>query len=257
MQQTVQQVESKTSLLGTKAQSLKLSLERVVTTAAATAADNYRLREEAKRHLDSTSHSFSSHTNEVNALRSEVAQSKAELKDAIAKVTALREEAEKKEVKHSELKRSNDELQKENQSLQKQLNEIKTTPRPDANGHNAKTSPSVSPPVTPTTRAEDSSAKLSPGGEKEVDGTSQPASKSPTPRQSTAITPGGEITPRATTVTKAEPGNISNFRSVTLCMAYETYRCNDTQKQSCGTDGRRVEETPHHCRTKLSEAVVS
>ena len=215
MQQTVHKVESKTSSLLRRTQSIKQYLERIATTSAGTAADNRRLRDEAKQHQDSAHHSSSSLNEEVQTLRAEVTRSKAELKDAMDKVATLQEDAEMKEAKNSELKHNNDQLQKENQTLQKHIHEIKTNSPPDTNGQNTspKTSPSASPlsspntspPVSPTAHT-----KLNFVRENAQDGASQqPVESSPTlPKSSSMKSRSDAVTPSGgTVVAKGEPGN--------------------------------------------------
>lgn len=94
MQQTIEKMESKTSLLLTKTQTLKLSIEQAT--------------------IDKQKQE-SSHKVELETLRAEIAQTKEELREAKDQLATLREESEKKEDSHAELKQSNDELHKENQ----------------------------------------------------------------------------------------------------------------------------------------------
>eukprot|EP00026_Physarum_polycephalum_P002195 Phypoly_transcript_02200.p1 GENE.Phypoly_transcript_02200~~Phypoly_transcript_02200.p1 ORF type:complete len:905 (+),score=146.21 Phypoly_transcript_02200:115-2829(+) len=205
MQHTVQKVDAKTSLLSAKTQTLKISLEQVSAATASTIAENRRLRAEAKQNAVPTSASptvsASPDAEELKSLRSELAQSKVELKEAVEKVAVLREEVDKKESKNAELKRSNDELQMENQTLQKQLHEIKATPTPTQNP-----SPKISPPPSPTPSFAPSPTLSPPVTRPEsADGASQPANKLPVePKNNAVASRGEENTPNVTT--KGEPG---------------------------------------------------
>jgi len=203
MQQAAEKVEAKTSLLFTKTQTLKVSLEKVSASTTSTFAENQKLREEAKQHAALPSSSPPPLppllSEEVKSLRSELAQSKVELKEAVEQVAVLREDAKKKESKTAELKRSNDELQMENHTLQNQLHEIKATPPSPS----PLPSPNSSPPPSP-----DSSQPATPkhAGDS-ADGASQPANKQQlVPSKSNTVIPRDEITPSGEMTTKGEPG---------------------------------------------------